>query len=101
MMGQVTEREVLIYREIYYETVKPMIRAGRSDHDIEAGIDYMCQEFDIPTKRYKLISKFDMLQRIAELMQKYDNVYILGNRDMNKLLNIPKIRCPKRTEQQE
>lgn len=98
-MTGVTERDIFIYREIYYETVKPMIYAGKSEEEINKAIEYMCEEFEYKAEDYKCMSSLDLVQRIAELQQKHSNVSIQGLDDIQGATKLPRIRCSRRTEQ--
>lgn len=95
----ITETEICIYREIYYETVKPMLIAGKSQEEIEAGVKYVCEEYGMEVERYKAISVMDMMQRISE-RSGGSNVAIKTSD--GEILPIPKglpiLRCPRRTE---
>ncbi len=97
----VTEVEICKYREIYYETVKPMIRARKSIEEIDAGVKYACEEYEMSVERYHTLSTLDLLQRLAEddktktiKVQFHDGEVI----DTSNIVNLPQLRCPRRTE---
>ena len=98
-MDKITDRDIFVYREIYYETVKPMIIAGKSKEEINKAIEYMCQEFEYEVEDYKIMSQLDMIQRIAEMQLVRTNISVQGLNTIKNTLNLPRIRCPRRTEQ--
>lgn len=92
----ITETDIAIYREIYYETEKPMIRAGLSESEIKAGIEYACEEYGYSVERYKALKIVDFIQRFEG--QKI-SIEIDGVR-LNHIQNdLPELRCPRRSEQ--
>jgi hypothetical protein len=95
----ITETEICIYREIYYETVKPMLIAGKTQEEIEAGVKYICEEYGMEVERYKAISIMDFMQRLSE---KGPNPNVAIKTSDGEILPLPKdlpiLRCPRRTE---
>jgi hypothetical protein len=89
-----TIEEICAYREIYYETVKPMLMAGKSQDDIDFAVKYMCEEYDLSYNRYHEIKLLDLIQRFDGIK----NVRINGV-DANLPEGFPIIRCPRRSEQ--
>jgi hypothetical protein len=97
----VSEVEICKYREIYYETVKPLIRAGKSTEEIDVGVKYACEEYEMTVERYHTLSTVDLLQRLAEdhktkkiKVQFHDGEII----DASHLHSLPRLRCPRRSE---
>jgi hypothetical protein len=97
MVNHISEREVIVYREIYYETVKPMILNGKTPEEIEAGIAYVCEEFEISPKRWKILHQVDLLQRLALLNN--PRLRLQGVESLKGALSLPTMRCPRRSEQ--
>jgi hypothetical protein len=98
----ITENNICIYREIYYETVKPMIRSGKTQEEIDLGVNYMCEEYGIKPDLYHALSTIDLLQRISEMKKGSDRInYKVNNEELvvENFSNIPQLRCPRRTEQ--
>ncbi len=97
---KITERDVIVYREIYYETVKPMIKAGKTEEDIENALKYICEEFNISVEYYKALSHIDLMQRISSF--KSDNIKLMSGEEyvnLRNVENLPELKCPRRTEQ--
>ena len=100
---KITERDIFIYREIYYETVKPMIVSHKTAIEINFALKYMCEEFGITPQRYKVLSNVDFMQRMAKFNNKRIIVQsgtnsIVPYEHKNSLENIPEMKCPRRTE---
>lgn len=97
----VTEENICIYREIYYETVKPMLRNGKSQKEIDQAINYMCEEYEITTDLYKALSIIDLFQRLGEI-KSGSNLKVRVNDEelvVENFSNLPLLRCPRRSEQ--
>jgi hypothetical protein len=97
----VTEVEICKYREIYYETVKPMIKNGKAADEIDAGVKYACEEYEMKVERYHTRATLDLLQRLNEdnktqtiKVQFHDGEII----DTKSIVNLPQLRCPRRSE---
>jgi len=96
----ITETEICIYREIYYETVKPMLISGKTQSEIDAGVTYICEEYGITKERYKFLSTLDFLQRISERGDSPNLAIKTADGEVIKLPeNLPILRCPRRSEQ--
>lgn len=96
----VSEVEICKYREIYYETVKPMIRSGKTAMEIDAGVEYACEEYEISVERFHTLAAIDLLQRFATSTKKIKVQFGDGEIiDAVQFNNIPQLRCPRRTEQ--
>lgn len=98
---KITERDVYVYREMYYEYVKPMIRANKSDIEIDKCLDYWVVEFNITKEHYHALAQIDLLQRFANIKDDRAMIAIFGfsKEDLKNVLNLPELRCPVRSEQ--
>lgn len=98
----ITETEICIYREIYYETVKPMLKAGKSDKEITAGIEYACAEYGMEVEKYLALTHVDLMQRFSMTIKPSDKMIFRFSDgeeiDVTNLKNIPELRCPRRSE---
>ena len=97
---KITERDIIEYREIYYETIKPMIKLGKTDKDIDNALEYICEEFEISVEHYRALSHIDLIQRIASI--KTNNIKFKSGEeyiDLKNVENLPELKCPRRTEQ--
>lgn len=91
----ISETDISIYREIYYETEKPMIRAGRSEAEIELGIKYSCEEYGYDIERYKALKIIDLMQRFEGQKVRIE----IDGQILNSPKDLPQLRCPRRSEQ--
>lgn len=102
-MLTISVEEVCAYREVYYEHVKPMIKARKQEADIDACIAYFAPEYGITKERYHELSTIDLLQRLAGLntpMVKIQNGETsIGTDKIQAVLDLPELKCSKRTEQ--
>lgn len=96
-MTDITEREVIVYREIYYEHVKPMILAGKTQDEIEVCVNYMAEEFDMEPDRWRVLHRIDLLQRIASIHS--DRLKVRGVENLSAVQELPELKCPRRTTQ--
>jgi hypothetical protein len=101
----ITLREVYVYREIYYETVKPMLKARRSQADIQQAVDYQCQEFGLTVARYEVLSALDLRQRLSTMNDPRVHINtgpkVLSLEEYRVPATMPTLRCPRRTEQKD
>ena len=88
-----TISEICKYREIYYETIKPMLVSGKSQDDIDFAVRYMCEEYSIGYERFHEIKILDLMQRFDGIK----NVRINGI-EPKFTQGFPIIRCPRRSE---
>ena len=98
----ITVEEVCAYREIYYEHVKPMIRARKTKAEIDACLAYVAEEYGLTVERYRELSEFDLLQRLSKLdpsrieIQHKDGTTVQLSKIAKFLLEMPR-----RTEQRD
>jgi hypothetical protein len=95
-----TEEDVYIYRELYYEHVKPLLRQGADDTMIDIMMEGVFEQYGWTKDKYKAFSMIDLMQRINEL--KSDRVKIIAGTEVlnpKDAKGLPTLRCPKRTEQ--
>lgn len=108
MKEEITEHDVYIYRELYYETAKPLIRAGASSSFIEEMLIPRCEHFGWTLDKYRDFSSLDLMQRIASLSIKTaseDRVFVKTTKgeklNYHGSLDLPELKCPIRTEQKD
>lgn len=105
-MNKITDKDVYIYRELYYETAKPLLRAGASQEFIKEMLTKACDEFGWTHDKYQAFSHIDLMQRIVKVGIKYaseDRVQVrthAGEKlEHTATLDMPELKCPIRTEQ--
>jgi hypothetical protein len=107
-LNDITQEDVRIYRHIYYEYAKPLMRCSINftDEQISNILTPMVNDIGWTLERYHMFSQLDLMQRFAE--RNYPEVYFqykdgtrMSGEDMNPLLSIPRLRCPLRTEQKD
>jgi hypothetical protein len=101
---EITTEEVYAYRELYYEHVKPMIQAGKTQKEIGEMVEYFAPEYGITSKRYDELSVLDLLQRLGGISKGTSVTIRFGDKDvptdiLETLVNTPELRCPRRSEQ--
>lgn len=94
---EITERVVYVYREIYYEHVKPLLKMGISDPElIQMFIQGPLDELGMTIEMFRALQIVDLMQR----MSKYDNVKFAGlNIEPEALNSTLELKCPLRTEE--
>lgn len=100
----VTERDVYVYRELYYEHIKPLLRLGVKAEQIENICEDIFKYYGWSFEKFKDFSVLDLIQRLKEL-RNYGNkveveVYFGGEiLTLDQFNEIPELRCPIRSEQ--
>ncbi len=92
----IDEVEVIVYREVYYEYVKPMLKAGKSTKEIESIILPILEGYGWTLDKFRAFQIIDIAQRMA----KYNNVEITGV-DKKMAGAVLELKCPIRTEQKD
>jgi hypothetical protein len=96
----IDEVEVIVYREVYYEHAKPMIRARCSDAEIEAAITPILEGYGWTLDKFKAFSIIDLTQRFERMKMK--NVKVMAGThevDKGQVSQLLELRCPIRSEQ--
>lgn len=107
-MLQITQQEVEIYRNIYYEHVKPMIKGGCTLDEIDEVLISITDQYGWTIQKYREFQFIDLLQRIEHLKE----VERLSGRPLRinvmngeeevstaKAYDFPELRCPIRSEE--
>lgn len=105
-MTEITDRDVYVYRELYYETAKPLLRAGASQEFIKEMLVKACEGFGWTYDKYQAFSHIDFMQRIAKMSIRNASENRVQVRthageklEHNATLDMPELKCPIRTEQ--
>ena len=80
-----------------------MIKSGKTQKEIDLGVNYMCEEYGIKPDLYHALSTIDLLQRISEIKKGSGKLikFRVNNEELivENFSDIPQLRCPRRTEQ--
>lgn len=104
----ITEKDIYEYREIYYEYFKPALngRCGMTNEEAEKIIKPALEKFGWTHDKYQAFSHIDLMQRIAKMSIKSaseDRIQVrthAGEKlEHNATLDMPELKCPRRTEQ--
>lgn len=110
VLDNITQNDIYIYRHIYYEYVKPLLKLNINftQEQIRRIVIPMVEDLGWTIERYEMFSSMDMMQRLAELnyngskpnieLQYNDGEKVLLDK-LNPLLSVPRLRCPIRSEQ--
>ena len=108
----ITEKDIFIYREIYYGIVKPLFKQGASQEEINTAIEN--NPYDWELGKFLLFNRIDLLQRLGKM--KSDSFLETGEELNIKIVNsenpcaeigtlaytfLPELKCPLRTEQKD
>lgn len=106
---EITDKEVAIYRDIYYEHVKPLMKQSKSPEEIEEAILPVLVLHGWTLEMYQAFQMIDFMQRLAYLMSTQElmgknvpNVYMIGGTepiDCSMACKYPELRCPIRSEE--
>lgn len=107
---KINNETIAIYRDIYYEHVKPMIKNGDSADEIDNKILPVLIKYGWTLEIYALFHSLDFLQRIAYTMDrlklegKKPNLNVVDSNhdaiDYSNVYQYPELRCPLRSEEQ-
>lgn len=106
---EVNNKTIAIYRDVYYEHVKPLIKKGASTEEINEAILPVLVLYGWTLEIYKDFSTIDLMQRLAyiadvqKLKGKKSNIHLIAGDievDFTKSTQYPELRCPLRSEEQ-
>lgn len=105
-MNKITDKDVYVYRELYYETQKPLMKAGASPEFIKEMLVKACEGFGWTIEKYDSFSALDLMQRIARATIRTaseDKILVQTSEGKNvkyhASLDMPELKCPIRNEE--
>jgi hypothetical protein len=107
-MEKITQKEVEIYRDVYYNHVKPLLKKGASSEEISDTILPILVLYGWTLEIYFNFQMIDLMQRMAyttdimKLQNKKINLSLRcdkENVDYSKSYQFPELRCPLRSEE--
>jgi hypothetical protein len=109
-MMKISQQEVEIYRDIYYEHEKPMLISEMTQEEIAEALLPIVVLKGWTMEKYHAFKSLDLMQRIAylnattKLQGKKPNLFMKAGNDLlqceNAYNGIPELRCPLRSEEQ-
>lgn len=94
----ITDRDVYVYREIYYETFKrEIVTMGITHKILDEKIKEACEKFGWTIKKYNTFRSIDGMQRIAKMREKNKETKKMAS-PIYDVMEFPRLQCPIRTE---
>ena len=110
-----TEQDVFVYREIYYEHMKPILRArnvfGMHQAEMEPLLAPALEKYGWSYEKYRSFMTLDIAQRVSKIKSRAmlktglqpDIKVVAGEMELDSISvsRIPELRCPIRSEQKD